>query len=92
MQDQNCNQAALPVSKGGLGLRPAMEVAISGYLSSVNASSRISLSLLPEQHKDLQDYSDLALIEWRSCSGQSDLPQNLLFQSEWDRPMYSKML
>ena len=36
--DPAWNQATLPVSKGGLGLRPALEVALSGYLSSVSAS------------------------------------------------------
>ena len=35
------NQATLPVAKGGLGLRPATEIALAGYLSSVHASSGI---------------------------------------------------
>ena len=31
------SQATLPVAKGGLGLRPATEIALAGYLSSVHA-------------------------------------------------------
>ena len=34
------NQATLPVAKGGLGLKPALEVALSGYLSSVCVPQR----------------------------------------------------
>ena len=41
------NQATLPVAKGGLGLRPATEEALAGYLSSIHASSGIVQSLLP---------------------------------------------
>ena len=90
LQDQNWNQATLPVSKGGLGLRPAMKVAISGYISSVKASTRITLTLLPEPCRDLHDYSNLAITEWKLRSGQTDEPQNQSFQSEWDKPMYLK--
>ena len=47
MSDRIWNQATLPVSKGGLGIRPAMEIALSGFLSSAHASTKIVQSILP---------------------------------------------
>jgi hypothetical protein len=77
------------VSKGGLGLRPASEVALAGYLSSVNATTGIVQSLLPINVRGQQcKYYESALQEWKSRSGSVDLPQNPIFQSEWDKPLY----
>jgi hypothetical protein len=78
------------VAKGGLGLRPATEVAIAGYLSSIQASSGIVQSLLPTnvrgQNAIITNKS--ALNEWKLRSGSVNLPQNPIFQSEWDKPLY----
>ena len=83
------NQATLPVAKGGLGLRPATEVAIAGYLSSVHASSGIVQSLLPITVRGQQCiHYETALSEWKLRSGLVNLPQNPIFQSEWDKPLY----
>ena len=56
------SQATLSEVKGGLGLRPATEVAIAGYLSSVHASSGIVQSLLPINVRGQQcNHYELAL-------------------------------
>jgi hypothetical protein len=41
-----CSQATLPVSSGGLGVRPAMDLALPTFLSSVNGSAALALQLL----------------------------------------------
>ena len=46
LSDLAWNQASLPISKGGLGLRPAMNVSLSGYLSSVSATEKLVKDLL----------------------------------------------
>ena len=38
LHERAYNQATLPIALGGLGLRPAMEVALAGFLSSVCAT------------------------------------------------------
>ena len=38
LTDSSWNQASLPIARGGLGLRPALEVALAGFLSSFCAS------------------------------------------------------
>ena len=89
LPEEAWSQATLPVSKGGLGLRPASEVALAGYLSSVNATAGIVQSLLPTNLRGQQcKYYESALQEWKSHSGSVDLPQNPIFQSEWDKPLY----
>ena len=89
LPSQAWNQASMPVSKGGLGLRPAKEVALAGYLSSVEASSKIANSLLPEiLRNDTNQHYEMALNEWRFCSGSESFPENKFLQSQWDKPMY----
>jgi hypothetical protein len=34
------------------------------------------------------NHYESALKEWKSSSGAVDLPQNPIFQSEWDKPLY----
>ena len=46
LSDLAWNQASLPISKGGLGLRPAMNVSLSGYLSSVSSTEKLVKDLL----------------------------------------------
>jgi hypothetical protein len=89
LPEEAWSQATLPVAKGGLGLRPATEVAIAGYLSSIHASSGIVQSLLPINVRGQQsNHYESALNEWKLRSGSINLPQNPIFQSEWDKPLY----
>ena len=89
LPEEAWSQATLPVAKGGLGLRPATEVAIAGYLSSIHSSSGIVQSLLPISVRGQQcNHYESALNEWKRRSGAVDLPQNPIFQSEWDKPLY----
>jgi hypothetical protein len=89
LSEEAWNQATLPVSKGGLGIRPASEVALAGYLSSVNATAGIVQSLLPTNVRGQQcNHYESALHEWKLLSRLVDPPQNPIFQSEWDKPLY----
>ena len=73
-------------SLGGLGLRPAKEIALAGYLSSFEASLKFSQLLLPEGLRHNQNpYIESALTEWKACANMEDTPEVKLFQSEWDR-------
>ena len=57
--------------------------------SSVHASSGIVQSLLPINVRGQQcNHYESALNEWKVRSGSVDLPQNPIFQSEWDKPLY----
>ena len=86
-------QATLPVSRGGLGLRPAIEVSLSAYLSSVEATGNIVQSLLPDGARNFQNkHYDIALYKWKLLSGMENPPQNSIFQSEWDRPVAESTL
>ena len=64
-------------------------MAIAGYLSSIHASSGIVQSLLPTNVRGQQcNNYESALNEWKLRSGSVNLPQNPIFQSEWDKPLY----
>ena len=47
LSDSSYDQATLPVAKGGLGIRPATEIAIPGFLSSVCSTAPMVQNLLP---------------------------------------------
>jgi hypothetical protein len=60
-----------------------------GYLSSVRASLGIIQSLLPNNLRGQKcNYYESALNGWKLSSGSVALPQNPIFQSEWDKPLY----
>ena len=86
--DAALNQATLPISKGGLGLRPAMEVALSGFLSSMCATEKLTGDLLPFQNNQPNLHFDLAIQKWKDLSGLESLPENKVCQSEWDKGLY----
>ncbi len=48
-------QANLPVSNGGLGVRLAVDLALPAFLSSVNGTSELTLSLLEAAEDRLND-------------------------------------
>ena len=92
LTETSWNQASLPISKGGLGLRPAMEVALAGFLSNLCASDKLIKGLLP-QNSSLQMMQsnkafDSAVLKWKELSGLTSLPMNKIFQSEWNRGLY----
>ena len=89
MSDRIWNQATLPVSKGGLGVRPAMEIALSGFSSSVYASTKTVQSILPSlntTNKNLQ----IAFRKWKEKSNTMTQPEKPNYQSEWDKAMYEQ--
>jgi hypothetical protein len=51
--DMTWDQATLPVSKGGLGIRKATQVALPAFLSSATASQSLAVQLLPHRLRDM---------------------------------------
>ena len=83
------NQATLPISKGGLGLRLATEIALSGFLSSVCATKSMARNLLPMNVTNATNfYWDLAFVKWKQLTSQITAPENPIYQSEWDKEVF----
>ena len=86
LSDLAHSQLTLPIAKGGLGLRLATEIAISGYLSSVKASSSAVNSLLPVNMLDVKDdFWELAFNQWKILTSKDVEPSNPALQSSWDK-------
>ena len=76
------NQVTLPISKGGLGLRSAKEIAISGYLSSVCATISAVNLLQPENSSYVEDcYWLMAFQQWKNLSAKTEEPLKPIYQS-----------
>ena len=62
MSDLARQQAILPLAKGGLGLRPAADVALAGYLSSFKASEILVNVILPGHVTKTSNHFETAFI------------------------------
>ena len=97
LADDILKQATLPVSKGGLGVRLASDLALPAFLSSVNGASEMTLQLLPARLHAVSSIRDPAYIvanlEWQQRSTVV-VPDGLRIgvQKEWDTPLVSRKL
>ena len=61
----------------------------SAYLSSVSASMSTVKAMIPVSINDHQDsFYRLGSTEWMIKLNRNTLPENPLFQEEWDKPLY----
>ena len=67
----------------------ATEVALPAFLSSSIALNSIVKCLLPPQiREDPNDFYQMGITAWKTKLGRVNLPENPLFQAEWDKPQY----
>jgi len=86
------NQATLPVSSGGLGVRLATDLALPAFLSSVAGSSGLVQQLLPKRFVGsigLHDISFTASCHmWQSkCNSSVPDASSIGLQKVWDSPL-----
>ena len=97
LTDDIWRQATLPVSKGGLGVRLASDLALPAFLSSVNGASELTLQLLPARLHAVSSIRDPAYIvanlEWQQRSTVV-VPDGskIGVQKTWDTPLVSRKL
>ena len=97
LTDDIWRQATLPVSKGGLGVRLAFDLALPAFLSSVNGAAELTLQLLPARLHAVSSIRDPAYIvanlEWQQRSTVV-VPDGskIGVQKAWDTPLVSRKL
>ena len=90
LEEKAWNQSTLPIKIGGLGIKLASEVALPAYLSSVSSSKTIVKSLVPHLLKEDQNtFYEQGIQAWKILANTENIPDNPLFQSEWDSPLYN---
>ena len=62
LDDTMWSQASLPTSKGGLGVRQAVDLALPSFLGSTHATEQLVLSLLPENELNQEDLMVEAIV------------------------------
>ena len=88
IDDRTWEQCTLPVKYGGLGIRSAEEVALPAYLSSVRGSLGTTMSLLPNSiTEEKNEFFEYGCGQWLLKSGKENVPENAIYQSEWDKPL-----
>ena len=77
------SQATLLIAKGGLGLRPFLEVALAGFLSNFSASEKLIRELQPQSSLpislQLDKLYEFAVVKWKDHSKLTRLPLNRIF-------------
>ena len=97
LPDDIWKQATLPVSKAGLGVRFASDLALPAFLSSVNSVSELTLQLLPARLHAVSSIRDpahiVANLEWQQRSTVV-VPDGsrIGVQKAWDTPLVSRKL
>ena len=84
--DSAWEQATLPVGLGGLGIRSAVDVAPSAYLSSAHSSAQLVEAILPESHRTIPTpFVDEAKASW-AAGHESEAPEDVAAckQRAWD--------
>jgi hypothetical protein len=88
LDESSWNQASLPVTFGGIGVRKSQDVALPAFISSVYGAQETVENLLPiriAQEKPV--YLDSALGLWQNKAVGASLPTNSKSQSAWDTPI-----
>ena len=98
LDEESWVQSTLPVSKGGLGIRLASDLALPAFLSSAYGAALGGNSLLPEQisNNSYQNLEEAELL-WREIIPEvAKQPNTKSVQALWDTPLcdkkYSKLL
>ena len=98
LESESWVQSTLPVSKGGLGVRCASDIALPAFLSSAHGATLGANALLPEQIAT-GEYRVLKEAEllWREIVPEATMqPNQKSMQALWDTPLcnitYSKLL
>jgi type IV pilus biogenesis protein CpaD/CtpE len=68
MTEKVWQQATLPVSKGGLGIRRTEELALSAFLASVYSVQHVILMIVPDT--DMNDITAEPTSKWCEITGQ----------------------
>ena len=92
LSDAAWYQAILPVTKGGLGIRAASDIALPAFLSSVVGSAALTSRLLPDRLSNVSGLNDelyiSALSDWQFKSKTNLLaPIQSSRQRAWDEPL-----
>ena len=88
-EEKSWLQSTLPVSKGGLGIRLASDLALPAFLSSAHGTILGANSLLPENISTgiYQNLEEAELL-WRDTIPEATMqPNNKSVQALWDTPL-----
>ncbi|XP_069181539.1 uncharacterized protein [Procambarus clarkii] len=93
LQDDQWDQATLPVRLGGIGIRKATQLALPAFLSSTSATGELVKEILPEHLRDSIGIHDPKFAEgagqWDTLVNSHPRPTfpNDCKQSKWDSPI-----
>lgn len=93
-ENDSWDQATLPVSSGGLGIRKISSITLPAFIASVSASNTLIGKILnPSLGCDFEVLDkDEAINVWKSIVPSSDLPINQHIQKQWDQPIINDNL
>ena len=85
INDNRWKQLSLPVRWGGLGIRSAVMLAPSAYLTSAASTAVLTRSLLPDRLHDIEHPGTTsAMTTWSVISGHTEAPMLASSQRAWD--------
>jgi hypothetical protein len=86
LDDDAWAQASLPVSRGGLGIRSALDLSIPAFLASAFYTSSLVSSILSSIPSNPYKDREEAFIEWSNITGSTQPPLSNQ-QRDWETPV-----
>ena len=92
LTDDGWKQSSLPVNRGGLGIRSAVDLALPAFIASTHATNMTVLNTLPTDYGNEPNHSLAeATLRWTQVTGITD-PTWSSEQAVWDEPIVSAKL
>ena len=82
--ESSYTQAILPVSKGGIGIASASQIALPAFLASASGAKRALSCILPEDYVDAS--FEKALDLWLARANLTEAPSDSI-QKHWTSPL-----
>jgi len=89
---QSWDQSSLPVAMGGLGVRHAVDTAISSFLASVHSVNDLIGQILPSHISWSDDAAVEATQAWIQGGLEVPIEENKKIQHHWEFPKFTKLV
>lgn len=87
LEDGHWNQATLPISLGGIGVRKLDSIAIPAYCSSVYSTKELVNQIFDPSININNQHLELAENIWKNLANVDEIPSDLSHQKCWDIPI-----
>jgi hypothetical protein len=92
LEDNAWDQASLPISFGGLGIRKTVQLSVSAFAASATGASALINTILQNCNIKEDHVLQNAIATWKENTGDCDIPNERCSQHVWDNEICNQHL